>query len=256
MPLYVGAATRIAEYHAADPKRYHATIVFGARSTTDDLEGELSPVEGVPPDRGAVEEALGSFRGEIVQRPPAFSAVKVAGRRAYRAAREGTPLEIPDRRVEIARLDIVAWEDSDPARPAAEVEIDCSAGTYVRSLARDLGELLGSGAYLAALVRTASGPFRLAEALALDEVRRLAAEQRLASALLPLDTGLERFPSVVLEDAEVRAVAQGQIVRPNRPLPEVADMRVRLFDEAGRLVAIAEVSAGRLHPEKVFLGQA
>ncbi len=253
LPVFIGAATRVVEYHLGDPKSYRATVVFGARSTTDDLEGELTPSEESPPDREAVGEALGDFRGAIRQRPPAFSAVKIAGQRAYRAARAGEPIELPERAVTVDRLELIAWDESDPARPAAILDVDCSAGTYVRSLARDLGERLGSGAYLAALVRTASGPFRLADALDLDTVRTRAATGDLEAVLLPIDEGLDRFPAHRLTDVEVAAVAKGQIVRPTGKLPHDPAERVRLFDGTDRLVAIAQVIGGRLHPDKVFV---
>jgi tRNA pseudouridine55 synthase len=252
LPIFIGAATRVVEYHLGDPKSYRATVVFGARSTTDDLEGELTPIEAPVPDRAAVEEGLGGFRGTIRQRPPAFSAVKVAGRRAYRAARAGEPIELPERTVTIARLELTGWDDSDPGRPAAVLEVDCSAGTYVRSLARDLGERLGTGAYLGTLVRTASGSFRLSDALDLEAVRSRAAAGELQAILLPIDHGLERFPVHRLSDAEVAAVTRGQIVRPTGKLPDEPGQRLRLVDGEEHLVAIAQMTGGRLHPEKVF----
>jgi tRNA pseudouridine55 synthase len=252
LPIFIGAATRVVEYHLGDAKSYRATVVFGARSTTDDLEGELTPTEGAVPVRAAVEAALAALRGVIRQRPPAFSAVKVAGRRAYRAARAGEPIELPERTVTIERFDLTGWDDSDPGRPAAVLEVDCSAGTYVRSLARDIGELLGTGAYLGTLVRAASGSFRLTDALDLDTVRRRAAAGELQAVLLPIDHGLERFPVHQLTDAEVAAVAKGQILRPAGKLPDQPGERLRLVDGAEHLVAIAQVVGGRLHPEKVF----
>jgi len=262
LPIFIGAATRVVEYHLGDVKSYRATVVFGASSTTDDLEGEVHPAQGPVPERAAVEAALLEFRGTIRQRPPAFSAVKVAGRRAYRAARAGEPIELPERTVTIERLELLSWDESDPTRPAAELEITCSAGTYVRSLARDVGERMSSGAYLAALVRTASGAFQLEDAHELDAVRTHAAEGALSDLLLPIDHGLERFPAHRLTEAEVAAVAKGQIVRPSTKLPAApgapveADgpRRLRLRDDADRLVAIAQIFGGRLHPEKVFVG--
>jgi tRNA pseudouridine55 synthase len=257
LPIFIGAATRVVEYHLGDAKSYRATVVFGATSTTDDLEGEIFPADGPVPDRAAVEAALAGFRGSIRQRPPAFSAVKIAGRRAYRAARAGERIELPERTVTIERLELLAWDESDPSRPAAELEVTCSAGTYVRALARDLGERLGSGAYLTALVRTASGVFRIEQAHELDAVRSHAADGTLADSLLPIDHGLERFPIHRLTAKEVTAVAKGQIVRPSEALPAIREDssgRVRLLDASDRLVAIAQVVGGRLHPEKVFLG--
>jgi len=165
LPLFLGRATRLVEYHLGDRKGYRATVCFGASSTTDDLEGELTPTDAPAPSRPAVEAALATFLGPISQRPPAYSAIKVAGRRAYAMARAGEHVELASREVTIHRLEIVEWDGTDPDRPIAVVGVECSAGTYIRALARDLGEAVGGAAYLGALVRTASGPFRLDDAV-------------------------------------------------------------------------------------------
>jgi tRNA pseudouridine55 synthase len=256
LPLFLGRATRLAEYHLGDRKAYRATICFGLGSTTDDLEGELTQV-GTAPDRAAVEAALVHFRGPIEQTPPAYSAIKVAGRRAYALARAGVTPELKPRMVAIDRAEIVAWDPRDPERPIATIEVDCSAGTYVRSFARDLGTAAGSAAYLGALVRTASGPFRLDGARSLDEVREAASAglDRLAALVLPPDTGLERFATVILDESEIRAVGLGQFIRPKEPVtvaPAPED-RFRLVDDRGSLVAIAAWHDGRLAPEKVLV---
>jgi tRNA pseudouridine55 synthase len=253
LPLFVGAATRMVEYHARDPKTYRATVVFGARSSTDDLEGELTPGAGPPPERAAVEAALAAFRGTVTQRPPAYSAVKVAGRRAYRAARAGEPITVPERTVTISRLELNEWEETDPLRPAATLEVECSAGTYIRALARDLGEALGCGAHLAALVRTASGPFTLDGAVEPDRIRQSANAGTVQRLLLPMDHGLGELPRITVADEVVRAVAKGQVVRPGGAVAAVKEGRVRVVDGAARLVAIARLEGGRLFPEKVFV---
>jgi tRNA pseudouridine55 synthase len=254
LPLFLGHATRVVEYHLGDRKKYRATVCFGASSTTDDLEGELTPAAGPAPDRAAVEAALPEFTGTISQRPPAYSAIKVAGRRAYALARAGETVLLATRDVTIHSIDVVSWDDSDPERPIAVLDVTCSAGTYIRALARDLGESVGSAAYLGALTRTASGPFDLESATALDEIRSLAADgpAGLKPILLPIDAGLDAFPVVVLNDTELAAVAKGQYVRPAGGLPGTAD-QYRLTDGEGRLVAIATATAGRLAPDKVFI---
>src|SRR3954454_101451 len=139
LPIFLGKGTRLVEYHLADRKRYRATVCFGASSTTDDLEGALTPVLGPAPTRDAVEAALVAFRGEIDQRPPAYSAIKVAGRRAYAMARAGESVELATRRVTIHDIEILEWDEATAGEPIAIVDVECSAGTYVRSLARDLG---------------------------------------------------------------------------------------------------------------------
>jgi tRNA pseudouridine55 synthase len=258
LPVFLGHATRVVEYHLGDRKAYRATVCFGASSTTEDLEGELTPAaDGTAPSRETVEAAIPELTGTISQRPPAYSAIKVGGRRAYAMARAGETVLLPTREVTIHALDLVSWDASDPDRPIAVLEVVCSAGTYVRSLARDLGEAVGSAAYLGALTRTASGPFRLDDAVALDDLRTAAAES--PAGLLPhlksLDTGLDTFPVVALTDEETMAIARGQFVRPAGGLPAPAQ-HYRLRDPHGRLVAIATAESGRLAPDKVFVAPA
>jgi tRNA pseudouridine55 synthase len=255
LPVFIGHATRMVEYHLSDEKAYRADIVFGARSTTDDLDGELTPSAGQPLTREAVAAALEGFRGTIEQVPPDYSAVRIAGRRAYELARHGQKPELRSRRVEIRELNFLKWDDSDPVRPVATVEIRCSAGTYVRALARDMGERLGSGAYLAALTRTASGPFRLERAHALDRVRDALANGRATSLLLPSDAGLEDFPRISLPPDDLGALSRGQVVRhrASADVPVGGTGLLRVFDDRGRLAAMARLEGGRLHPEKVFV---
>jgi tRNA pseudouridine55 synthase len=196
--------------------------------------------------RDDVERALAAFSGEIEQVPPDYSAVRVAGRKAYELARHGEKPELRARRVTVSRLEMTSWDDRDAARPVAELEIGCSAGTYVRSIARDLGERLGCGAYLGALTRTASGPFRIEHAHAVDEVRDALTNGRANDLLLPMDAGLD-FPKLTLSEAEVTHLARGQQLR----RASEAGL-VRVLDESGRLVAIARAGDGVLQPEKVF----
>ena len=256
LPVFLGLGTRVVEYHMADDKAYRATVCFGAASETDDRDGELVPGVGPLPERAAVQAALAEFRGPILQRPPDYSALKVAGRRAYDLAREGNPAELAPRAVVIRRLDLVEWDDSDASRPAATLEVECGAGTYIRSLARDLGERLGCGAYLGALVRTASGPFGLAAAHSLDEIRGAAASgpEGLAALLLPVDAGLDGIPEAALTAEEVVAVARGQQIKPvQRPQIEPG-ARVRLLAPDRSLVGVGSWKGGRLVPEKIFVG--
>jgi len=255
LPVFLGKATRLVEYHLGDRKRYRATVCFGASSTTDDLEGALTPASGPAPTRDAVEVALDAFRGEIEQRPPAYSAIKIAGRRAYALARAGQSVELAPRTVTIHAIDVVAWDEATAGEPVAIVDIECSAGTYVRSLARDLGEAVGSAAYLGALTRTASGPFVLEEATAVDDLRAAAeaGPDRLAALLRPVDAGLD-LPTVTVPESAVVAIGRGQPIgvpagagalEPEAPL--------RLVDATGRLLAIARLVGTKLAPDKVLI---
>jgi tRNA pseudouridine55 synthase len=255
LPLFLGGATRLVEYHLADRKRYRATICFGSSSTTDDLEGELTPVDGPVLSAEAVGSALAGFLGEIRQRPPAYSAIQVAGRRSYALARAGAAPQLPERTVTIHALELIAWNADDPQRPIGVVDVECSAGTYVRALARDLGQVVGSGAYLGALIRTASGPFRLEDALELDALRAAASESpaAVAALLLPVDAGLEGMPSIRLEPTEISDAAMGRFVRPAagvEGLPE--DTPIRLRDGDGRTVGIGTRDGRRIAPAKML----
>ncbi len=261
LPLFLGHATRMVEYHLADAKSYRATVAFGARSSTDDIDGEMTPGEAPAPGREAVEAVLASFRGDIEQVPPDHSAVHVAGRRAYELARGGQKPELGARRVTIHGLDLVGWDETDREHPVAELDVHCSAGTYVRSLARDLGERLGCGAYLGALTRTASGPFRMDAAHPLERVREELAAGRTEALLLRPDEGLEHIPSLQVPAQEMAAIARGQVIRLRGPLaapveqaarPGTANV-VRVLDTAGRLAAMAHLEGGRLFPDKVFV---
>ncbi len=257
LPVFLGHGTRVVEYHSGDRKGYRATVCFGASSSTDDLEGELVPSSGPAPTRETVQAALAAFTGAISQRPPAFSAIKVGGRRAYALARAGETVVLAEREVTIHELTMLEWDGSDPDRPIAILDVSCSAGTYIRALARDLGDRLGTAAYLGSLVRTASGPFRLDAAIPLDAVRDAAAggPAGLVPLLQPIDTGLEAFPEVALTAEETRSVARGQFVSPAAGLPGPSD-HYRLRGPDGALVAIASSSGGRLAPDKVFASPA
>ena len=263
LPVFLGHATRMVEYHLADEKAYRASVVFGARSSTDDIDGQMTPGEAAPPSPEAVEAALADFRGPIIQVPPDHSAVHVDGRRAYQLARQGARPRLAPRSVTIHALELHGWDTADADRPMAVLEVRCSAGTYVRSLARDLGEQLGCGAYLGALTRTASGPFRLEEAHPLDRVREELAAGRLEPLLRPMDAGLSSIPELRIGAHDREALGRGQVIRVREALPAGADegppdgdetgRLVRVTDEAGRLVAMGHVRSGRLYPDKVFI---
>ena len=255
LPVFLGKATRLVEYHLGDRKRYRATVCFGASSTTDDLEGALTPATGPSPSRTAVEAALAGFRGPIEQRPPAYSAIKVAGRRAYAMARAGEAVELAPRSVTIHSIEVVDWDEATDGQPVAIVDVECSAGTYVRSLARDLGAAVGSAAYLGALTRTASGPFALATAIALDDIRAAAADgpAAIVALLLPVDAGLD-LPTVSVPDAVLVAIGRGQPIGvPTGTGPLDAETPIRLVDGNGRLLAIARLVGTKLAPDKVLI---
>jgi len=245
--LTLGAATRLGEYVQRMGKTYRTTICLGTRSATDDAEGPLEQVADAPvPDRAAVDRVLPAFLGNVAQVPPAFSAAKVAGRRAYALARRGADVTLEPRLVHIERIDILAY-----AYPQLELEVHCGKGTYIRSLARDLGEHLGCGGYVTALRRLRVGPFDVAGALPLDANREAAWAH-----LLPLATALQELPALQLPPAQARLLCQGRAV----PLTVELQQAVRLAPEAGvldgdgKLLAVPtlDLAAMLLRPAKVL----
>jgi len=241
--LCVGWATRLAEYLTALPKTYTGVIRLGERTDTDDRTGVvtqrsnawrgLEPVE--------LERALASLRGTTLQRPPKYSARKVEGRRAYAVARSGGCPDLEARPVRIARLQL-----ADLALPDVEVVIECSSGTYVRAVARDLGAELGVGGHLRELRRTGIGQFRVDEAVAVTDET---VEETLRAALRPPEAAVDHLPRLSVDEQAAAALGHGgSIVDPGAAEGEGP---VAIFT-AGRLSCVAERRAGRLHPKKVF----
>ncbi len=243
----LGAATRLSEYLMAGTKRYRATIRFGATSTTDDAAGTVTPVEGARPvDLTAVRAVLPCFLGEIEQVPPVYAAIKVGGTPLYRLARAGREVSPPTRRVQVASIDVVEF-----AWPDLTIEVTCSRGTYIRALARDLGEMLQTGAYLVRLVRTASGGFDLTDSVSLEEVARAARLGYLDRLLYPLDAALADWPALVVPPEGVTRLRVGG-AWPGPAADTVASARA--YDGAGRLVAllVSDRVTGDWRPTKVF----
>lgn len=235
----LGQATRLVEQVQRQTKVYRALVRFGAFTETDDAEGEPVPVADAPPvDRQALDAALVRFLGEIEQTPPAFSAAHVGGRRAYRLARRGKPVELAPRTVRVDRIDVLAY-----AYPDLDVEIVCGKGTYIRSLARDWGRLLGCGGYLAGLRRTRIGPFRVQDAVAPD-----ADLASIAAALRPLVDAFDGLPRMTFDDATLVRLAYGQAI----PCEPDAAAESAALDATGRLRAVVTRDGDRLRPTKVF----
>jgi tRNA pseudouridine55 synthase len=244
----LGPATRVSDFLMASTKAYRATIHFGVVSTTDDAEGELTVSGSVDSlDEATIRQVLPQFMGEIDQVPPSYAAIKVAGQPLYRRARAGQPVLTPPRRVQIERIELVAWQ-----RPDVVVNVTCSKGTYLRALARDLGRALGCGAYLHSLVRTRSGRFSLDSSSSLDEIALAARAGYLDRLLYPLDVAFADWPAVVLE-AEVVAHLRNGRYWTGDVSPGVTGLRAYAVD-TGRLVAIlrAEGTDAGWRPAIVF----
>jgi tRNA pseudouridine55 synthase len=238
----LGNATRLLEFLVGLDKTYRAVIRLGEMRDTLDREGkilETRPVEGVTP--GRVAETLGAFRGEIEQLPPLHSAIKDRGVPLHRRVRRGEEVTVSPRRVRIDRIDLLGLDG-----PELSVEVACSSGTYIRSLARDIGERLGTGACLWELRRTACGPFSVEDAVTLEQLD--AEGPRAASRLLPAERMAEGLPRRVLDDARKNAASHGMKIADDGPEGE----ETALFGEDGALVALAVRRQGFLCPRKVF----
>ena len=267
LALVLGRATRLVQFLSSDRKEYIAHVRFGVASPTYDREGVDAAARAAADanmpgiDRTALDRALALYRGTFEQTPPAFSAKKVAGTRAYRLARAGEPAEVKPVRVTVDELTLI-----DCARNLAVLRLACSSGFYVRTLAHELGERLACGAHLEALRRTRAGEFALDDAVLLEEVERdpAVAERR----LIPMDRLLPGLPAVVLTERGAERAAHGNTLSPQdiaHPLPAGTlpgaargdsgeGTRIRLFDPQGVLVAIAQTrSAGFLHPAVVLV---
>lgn len=257
LPIAVGEATRLVDELVGARKRYTAEILFGVETDTYDLEGEtVDERDASALDEARVRDALVGFLGERMQVPPAYSAVKRAGVPAYRAARRGDPLTLEARPVVVYALDALTFDRSEPARPVLHLDVQCGKGFYVRSLAHDLGALLGAGAHLSGLRRTQVGPFLVAGAVPLEEaVARLEAGEG-ASIVLPPDAVLAGWPAVTLTAEQTARVRQGLDVSPvsNGYVASDGQRRVRAYAPDGVLIALLEPSSvlGTWHPYRVF----
>ena len=259
LPIALGEATKTVPFAMDADKSYRFTVRWGEATATCDREGEVIARSDVRPDPAAVAAMLADrFTGEIEQVPPAFSAVRVNGERAYDLARAGQEVDMPSRRVTITAARLVETPDADHA----VIEIDCGKGTYVRSLARDLALALGTVGCVAALRRTRVGRFTEADAHPLASLADLEYEALASKALLPVETALDDIPALAVTDEDAFRLAQGRsiVLLPR----QVEALRDRLLLSRGgpsrivsamrgdRLVALGELRAGRVEPVRVF----
>ena len=251
----LGEATKLIPFVMDAAKEYEFTVRWGEARTTDDAEGAVSATSPVRPDAAAIAAALPRFLGTIVQTPPAFSAIKVDGARAYDLARAGEAVEIKPRSVFISRFVLIRCDDPDHAT----FRVVCGKGTYVRSLARDLAAALGTVGHVSALRRLAVGRFRVEDAISLDKLASLGHSPARSAALRPVETALDDIPALAVTEDTARRIRHGQVV----PLAEAhgslpgdfisgrSDKTVALL-HGGRLVAIAAFDGRGLKPVRVF----
>lgn len=253
LPIAIGEATKITAYAMTGRKRYRFRIRWGVSRATDDREGEVTGECLTRPSREEIEAILPAFTGAILQRPPAYSAIKINGRRAYQLARSGKPPMPPVRPVKIAELRLTAIPDRDHA----ECEALVGKGTYIRALARDLGAGLGTLAHVAELRRLSVGRFTESQAIALDSIAERGHIATDCGFLLPIETGLDDIPAFALTGIEAAQLRSGQRVTPGEPgalarLDRLKDRAVvgAWHDQA--LVALARIEDGRLRPIRVI----
>ena len=244
--ICLGQGVRVSEYLISHDKTYRALIRLGIETDTYDATGQVIATREVHVEPAVLAAALYSFVGRISQRPPAHSAVQRGGVRAYKLARKGIALELEPREVEVYSIDLRGERGDE-----VEIDVHCGKGTFIRSLAHDLGEKLGTGAHLSALTRLASGPFTIEQSLTLEQVEAAAVRGELGRYLLPIDRALYQFDVLNLDNATARDVQQGKFI----PMPRnLTTPLVRAYDEGGRLVALLEnVGTDKLKPKKVFL---
>jgi tRNA pseudouridine55 synthase len=252
LPIALGEATKTVPFVVDGRKSYLFTIRWGEERDTDDAEGRIVAASDSRPDMAAIRALLPRFTGTIEQVPPRFSAVKIDGERAYDLARDGETVELAPRAVTIHRLELIEMADPDHAVLAAE----CGKGTYVRSLARDLGRALGALGHVSALRRSRVGPFGESDMIPLEQIESLchraaAGEGHLADTLLPIETALDDIPALAVSPADAARLQRGQAALLRGRDASIFRGVVQVAS-GGQLLAIAAVERGEIVPRRVF----
>jgi tRNA pseudouridine55 synthase len=251
LPIALGEATKTVPYAVDGQKSYRFTVRWGAETDTDDAEGQVVARSDDGPSRAAIEALLPSFLGDIMQTPPAFSAIKIDGQRAYDLARQGEVVQLEARPVHIDRLDLVGMPD-----PLTSVfEAECGRGTYVRAIARDIGRKLGCFGHVIALRRTRVGPFQEAQAVTLSELEDAAALEdggiEIKTMLRPVESALADLLEVTVSQSDAARLARGQtVLLRGRDAPVMSGEAFAL--SKGTLIALCEIERGELRPLRVF----
>ncbi|MFO0991363.1 MAG: tRNA pseudouridine(55) synthase TruB [Hyphomicrobiales bacterium] len=251
LPIALGEATKTVSHAMDGRKIYRFTVKWGEERASDDREGAVTGTSEDRPSQAAIERILTQFQGEIMQVPPAFSAIKVAGERAYDLARSGEAVDLAPRPVFIDRLDLVDCPDAD----RAVFEAECGKGTYIRSLARDMGRALGCLGHVAVLRRVAVGPFAEGDMISLDKLTEMSHKapgpMAMTGVLRPLETVLDGIPALAVKDAEAQRLKQGQPVLlrgANAPIAEAAV----LVTWGGKPLGLCSIEQGALKPKRLF----
>jgi len=246
--LCAGRATRIAQYLEAGEKEYKAIMRLGVTTDTLDAEGLILETRSYPPpDQQTIIDVLQVFIGSIMQRPPAFSAVKVAGVPSYKLAREGKAELLKPRSITIYSIELTAFED-----PVVSLQVRCSKGVYIRTLCAEIGEALGMGAHLIGLERTRSGRFSIDGAVTLDRLQEMVTAGNAEQVVTSIDEALAAFPAIRISEAETVRVLHGNQISCPSSLANITSDHIRLHSPAGRLLGLARIVAGVLKPDLVF----
>lgn len=258
LPICIGMATRVAEYLLDQSKAYRGEVTFGMSTDTQDASGEaLEVVDHVQLTEEQIRSAFAAFQGPILQKPPAYSAIKIDGKRAYDLARKGEEVDIPAREVTIYDLKILETE-LNLAHPKVRFDVECSKGTYVRTLCHDLGVKLGVPAHMSSLLRTRSGPFTLEQALTFEQIEAYVENGTIEQHLLPMQSALPHLPVNTIPEVLERRVNNGRELTIKRVMPNVqVGSLVRIESRQEQLLAlyrVTEIVNGETHtkPEKVF----
>jgi tRNA pseudouridine55 synthase len=253
LPMALGEATKTVSYLMDGTKAYRFTVRWGEARDTDDAEGKVTAESDRRPTAAEIEAVLPAFLGPIEQTPPAYSAIKVDGRRAYDLARNDQAPDLKPRTVVIQALDLVAVPDRDHA----EFQAISGKGAYMRSLARDMAEKLGTCGHISALRRTAVGPFRENQAISLEMLESVGHSAPLSEHLLPVDTVLDDIPALALTETEARKMSHGQAipvlpVASRSPFKNIGQGDVVRAMAEGRLVALARITGGEIRPFRII----
>lgn len=246
LPLALGEATKTSRFLVDASKEYEFTVQWGSATSTDDCEGEVVATSDVRPARTNILQALSYFEGEIEQTPPIYSAIKVDGRRAYDLARKGEEVALKSRKIQVYTIKLLSVND---ATEAATFSVCCGKGTYIRSLARDLAEKLGTRGHVTHLLRTRVGPFCIKDAILLEKLEKTVYNPSSSGLVLPVERVLDDIPVLRFAPEEARVFKQGQKVCLADDIPEGTIVSVRSDD---KLLAIGQISSGYVKPVRVF----
>ncbi len=250
LPVCIGKATKLIQYFETN-KSYRAYIKLGQTTDTYDIEGKILSTHNVEYNLPEITKYLNKFLGEIEQTPPIYSSVHYRGKRLYEYARANQTVEdIPSRKVTISSINFIGVEDKDTNNPIIIVDIDCSGGTYIRSIAHDLGEMLGCGACLYDLIRTKSGSFEINNSYTLEQIQEYKGANSLEQAIIT-PTNILSLPEYTITESESYKIKTGQYIEPLESLNLPEDTRIQLI-ENGNLLAIAKYIDNKIYPVNVF----